>query len=69
VTIPTAEDPVLIGTQAKIEVGRPPGLAHGSMPDASLALSIPSLPLVPGRYEWRLTIADEDDAASFTVRN
>ncbi len=68
VNIPTAEGPVAIGAQANVEVGRPPGLAPGSMLDASFALSIPSLPLDPGRYEWRLTIADADYTASFTVR-
>jgi hypothetical protein len=68
VKVPTAEGPVVIGTEAKIEVGRPPGLAHGSMLDASFALSIPSLPLEPGRYEWRLTVADQEFTESFTVR-
>jgi hypothetical protein len=68
VTVPTPEGPLAIGTEAKIEVGRPPGLAPGSMLDASFALNIPSLPLSPGRYEWRLTIADQEFFASFTVR-
>ena len=69
VTVPTPDEPITIGADAEIEVGRPPGLAPGSMLDASFALNIPSLPLAPGRYEWRLTLADQEFTASFTVRN
>ncbi|NJC64575.1 hypothetical protein HC028_08660 [Planosporangium flavigriseum] len=56
-----------IATEAQIEVGRPPGLAHGSMLDASFALNIPPLPLQPGRYEWRLSFAEQEYTAPFTV--
>lgn len=56
-----------IGTEAEVEVGRPPGIAPGSMLDASFAITMPSLPLRPGRYEWRLSFADQDFAAPFTV--
>jgi hypothetical protein len=69
VSVPTAEEPLHVMAQALIEVGRPPGLAPGSMLDASFAFNIPSLPLAPGRYEWRLTLAEHEQVASFTVRS
>jgi hypothetical protein len=69
VMVSTPEGAIPIGTEAKIEVGRPPGLAPGSMLDASFALNIASLPLDPGRYEWRLTVSDQEFFASFTVRS
>lgn len=53
--------------RGEIEVGRPPGLAAGSMLDAAFALNVPSLPLAPGRYEWRLEVAEHTQAAPFTV--
>jgi hypothetical protein len=56
-----------VGTEAEVEVGRPPGIAPGSMLDASFAVSLPSLPLSPGRYEWRLSFAEQDFTAAFTV--
>lgn len=59
VTVATPDGRLPIAANAKIEVGRPPGLAPGSMLDASFALNIPSLPLAPGRYEWRLMLADQ----------
>lgn len=69
--------PVLIGpdgaqepieASANVEVGRPPGLPHGSVLDASFVVNVPSLPLPPGRYEWRLDIDQQDHATSFDVR-
>jgi hypothetical protein len=55
-------------SEAVIEVGRPPGIPPGTPIDASFALNVPSLPLQPGRYEYRLRIADQDFHASFLVR-
>lgn len=57
-----------VGHEGEIEAGRPPGVAPGSMLDAALAISIPSMPLAPGRYEWRLDLADQTISESFTVR-
>jgi hypothetical protein len=54
-------------TEAAVEVGRPAGLAHGTMLDASFALNVAPLPLAPGRYEWRMTFAGKEFAAPFTV--
>ncbi len=53
--------------QAEIEVGRPPGMAAGSMLDHSFTISLPPLPLGPGRYEWRLEFAGLPVNASFQV--
>lgn len=56
-----------IHAEGKIEVGRPAGIAHGSMLDHSFALNVPPIPLQPGRYEWRLQLAELERVASFTV--
>ncbi|GAA1754452.1 DUF6941 family protein [Luedemannella helvata] len=53
----------------RIEVGRPAGIAPGSMLDAAWVLNVGPLPLQPGRYEWRLTFAELDLPAPFTVRS
>ena len=50
-----------------IETGRPPGVAPGSQLDAALAFNVPSLPLPPGRYQWRLEVADDTFTSSFQV--
>lgn len=51
VSVPTAEGIKPIAAEATLEVGRPPGLKAGSMLDAAFVLTLPSLPLAPGRYE------------------
>ncbi|MFC7482156.1 DUF6941 family protein [Luedemannella flava] len=61
-------DVVPVRGDGVIEVGRPAGLALGSMLDAAWVLNVGPLPLAPGRYEWRLTFADLDVPAPFTVR-
>lgn len=57
-----------IGIERPFEVGRPPGLAAGSNIDAAFQLTVPSLPLDVGRYQWRLSIGEQDFAVSFEVR-
>lgn len=57
-----------IESRGDIEVGRPAGLEPGTPIDASFALSVQSLPLAPGRYEWRLDLAGESFSAAFSVR-
>jgi hypothetical protein len=54
--------------EGQLEVGRPPGVAPGSMLDASFALNVPPLPLPAGRYQWHVDIAQQELATSFTVR-
>jgi hypothetical protein len=63
---PSGPQPVL--TEAEMEVGRPPGVAHGSYLDASLALNFPQLPLAAGRFQWRADIAGDVRTESFMVR-
>jgi len=62
--------PVMLSLE--FEVGRPPGLAHGTPLDATVAFGIPPLPLAPGqRYVWRLSIDGETKPhwqAAFSTR-
>jgi len=56
--------------QGNLEVGRPPGLPHGSEIDATFSINLPLVPLTPGqRYTWVLEV-DGDPVASegFFVR-
>jgi hypothetical protein len=50
-----------------VEVGRPAGIAPGSLLDASFVMNVPPLALSPGRYEWRLEIGETSYSAPFTV--
>lgn len=58
---------------AQMQLGRPPGVAHGTSFRAPIAVPIPpGLPLEPGRYEWRVTIDGqhhEDWSEFFTVQH
>jgi uncharacterized protein DUF6941 len=69
VSLDGPDGPQVIESRGEVEVGRPPGLAPGSPIDASFALNVQSMPLQPGRYEWRLELADQTFGASFQVRN
>lgn len=51
-----------------IEVGRPPGLAHGSAIDVAFQMALPPLPIPPGRYQWRLDISDQTFTVAFQAR-
>jgi hypothetical protein len=53
--------------EGRVEVGRPAGIAPGSLLDASFVLNVPAMPLSPGRYEWRLEIGEASYSAPFTV--
>jgi len=68
VELPAMDGRARIEQRGTIEVGRPPGLTPGSQLDASFALNIPPLPLAPGRYEWRLELAECVLSSSFSVR-
>jgi len=65
VAIGAGEQP--IESSGTIEVGRPAGVAPGSMLNASFALNVPPLPLKPGRYVWNLSLAEETRSEAFTV--
>lgn len=56
-----------VHAQGQIEVGRPPGIAPGSLLDAAFALNVAPLPIRPGRYEWLLTIDGQQHVAPFTI--
>jgi hypothetical protein len=68
ILFPTPDGPLPVSGQGTVEVGRPPGIAPGSMLDASFVLNVGALPLGAGRYEWRLRLADLEVPAPFTVR-
>ncbi len=67
-------EPVVLEEQGKVEhsagyeVGRPPGLPHGSLIDSALAIPVPPLPLKQGRYQWRFEISTDIVTVSFDVR-
>ena len=67
--------PTPAGTQGmefagKLEVGRPPGIPHGSEIDTSFVVPLQPLPLTPGqRFTWRLNFGEHEAASeSFYVR-
>lgn len=67
---PVGEQPIAIEVQ--LEVGRPPGVPHGSSLRVPFAQPVGPLNLTAGqRYVWRVTINDqhrEGWSESFTVR-
>lgn len=64
--------PVPVQAGGKFEVGRPPGLKHGTRIDVPFAINVGPVPLSPGgRYEWTLEVdgeTDEDWHLGFSVR-
>jgi hypothetical protein len=67
VTVGTPDGAQGVTMDGEIETGRPPGVAPGSQLDAALAFTVPSLPLPPGRYQWRLDVAEDTFTTSFQV--
>jgi len=66
--VQTSDDrPVEVTGQ--LEVGRPAGLPEGTPLDAPLVVSFGSMPLQPGRYEWRLEIEEFVESCAFLVRS
>jgi hypothetical protein len=65
---PVEQQPLKI--EAQVEVGRPPGILHGTPLDLPFALNLNPIPLKSGRYEWRCTVANEgaSQTCAFTVR-
>ena len=68
VALPGPTGPQVVESRGEIEVGRPAGMEPGSPIDASFALNVQAMPLVPGRYEWRLELAESTFSAAFQVR-
>lgn len=49
-----------VQVQAQLEVGRPPGLRHGTELNVPLAIQLPGLALAADTgYTWRLMVGDE----------
>ncbi len=69
VLLPSPGGLVPLRIESQFEVGRPAGVPEGSPIDASFALNVQPMPLVPGRYEWRMELAGESFAAPFLVRS
>ncbi|TCN40502.1 hypothetical protein EV644_106431 [Kribbella orskensis] len=67
VNLGTPDNPQYVTSEGEIEVGRPPGVAPGSMLDASIAVNVQSMPLPIGRYEWRLDFAGQLFTTAFQV--
>lgn len=67
VSVPGPSGPEPLQHEGHLEVGRPAGVAAGSPLDQSFVMSIPPLPLPPGRYEWRLDLAEETFHTEFQV--
>jgi len=67
VAITTSDGTQELTMGGEIEAGRPPGVTPGSQLDAALTFNVPSLPLPPGRYQWRLDVADDTFTSSFQV--
>lgn len=59
-----AGNPAPIMIQTELEVGRPAGVKPGSSLPVNQVLNLgPGLPLVPKRYEWKLTVSGEHIAS------
>jgi len=67
VAITTTDGTQELTMGGEIEAGRPPGVTPGTQLDAALTFNVPSLPLPPGRYQWRLDVADDTFTSSFQV--
>jgi hypothetical protein len=67
VAVATTEGSQELTMGGDIETGRPPGVTPGSQLDAGLVFNVPSLPLPPGRYQWRLEVAGDTFTSSFQV--
>jgi len=73
VEVPTPFGQQPLQVEVDFEVGRPAGIPPGSTIDHAVAINVgPGLPLVPGRYEWRMQIGTtqrDDWRAAFLVRS
>lgn len=66
-----AGQPIAIESVGTVEVGRPPGLAEGSMLHTPLAIKVAPLLLEPGRYVWEFSLdgrTEEDWNLTFNAR-
>lgn len=64
---PTDNETQALRQEARLEVGRPPGIAPGSTLSAAFAMNVGPLPLAVGRYEWRAVVAESVQSEFFQV--
>jgi hypothetical protein len=70
VTQPTEEGDVPVRTEGDLELGRPPGLRHGTPLDATFVLNFDGLDIEAGGYVWELRVAGDVAArTTFQVIN
>ncbi|HWE92311.1 MAG TPA: hypothetical protein VG317_22790 [Pseudonocardiaceae bacterium] len=67
VTLPTPQGEQPVRIESDVEVGRPPGVAHGSNIPAAFAVNIAPMPLAPGRYVWEMRAGDTVRDEAFQV--
>jgi hypothetical protein len=60
------DEPIEIGW--RIEIGRPPGVPHGTESTAPLAAKVTDLRFVPGGYRWELSFGDAPPSESVPFR-
>lgn len=53
-----------VQVEGEFEVGRPPGTTRGTPLVSTFALRFDGLPFEAGRYEWRLDVDGEPEAAT-----
>ncbi|MFN2496783.1 MAG: hypothetical protein ABR608_12875 [Pseudonocardiaceae bacterium] len=58
----------LVTSEFELEVGRPAGPLHDSMIDAAVVVNIGSMPLPPGRYQWRLNMSEHQGSSALDRR-
>jgi len=59
VTQPTEEGDTPVRTEGDLELGRPPGLRHGTPLDATFVLNFEGLDIEAGGYVWELRVAGD----------
>lgn len=64
---PEGELAPIMDFRTQLEVGRPAGVAPGTPIGSSFAVNLQPMPLPPGRYSWRLEVAEGRFSASFSV--
>ena len=55
-----------IRLEARLEVGRPPGLRPGTVLDSSFVIPVQGLLLAPGVYQWDLSLKDSSSGSEIT---
>lgn len=53
------EDERAVRAEGEVELGRPPGLRHGTPLDATFVLNFEGLDLAPGGYVWELRLSGD----------